>query len=85
MPTLGVPMHYTAEPLAKRGGTQTDWPVLDAVLASDSGGRPERPTSSATFALVIHPVTETDVVRVRRSVNRALREFGPAFDRLGTE
>jgi hypothetical protein len=83
MPTLDAPRFWQPAPPSDSVGTDTDWPILSAVLYTDAEGPIERPTSNLSFHFTPVPYVESDSMRVRRAVRRAVGEFGPAFDRLG--
>lgn len=84
MPTLEAMRLRGAAPPSDTAGTDTDWPILAiAVLYSDTDGPIERPTSSQSFSFTPALSVESDSLRIRRAVRRAVNEFGPAFDRLG--
>jgi hypothetical protein len=82
MPTLDAPKLWRPVPPDNGAGTDTDWPILmTAVLSTDAD---DRPTSNESFSFVAVMPVESDSRRVRRAVRRAVEEFGPAFDRLGS-
>ena len=86
MPTLDALELWRPAPPDDGAGTHTDWPILwTAVLSTDVDRQVERPTSNEAFAFVAAPHIDSDSIRVRRAVRRAVAEFGPAFDRLGGE
>ncbi len=86
MPTLDAPMQWRPAPPDDGSATDTDWPILATVmLRTDADGPVERPTSNQSFHFVVVTPVESDSIRVRRAVRRAVDEFGPAFDRLGGE
>ncbi len=86
MPTLDAPKLWRPAPPDDRAGTDTNWPILaTAVLCTDSDGPAERPTSNESFLIGAVSHVESNPMRVRRAVRRAVGEFGPTFDRLGGE
>jgi len=82
MPTLAAPVELRSLRLPKES-TKTDWPILlDALLFTDWGDALTRPTSNV-LSFTFEPMEEPETAVVRRAVRRAIRDFGPAFDRLG--
>jgi hypothetical protein len=87
MTTLAFGLRVSPNPWEKNAGTQTDWPVLmSAVLWSDPAGEAARPTRTEVFTITTSDASDDrPEAIVRRAVRRALDDFGPAFDRLGSE
>jgi len=82
MPTLDAPNFWRSAPPSD--SANTDWPILaTSVLYADASEPIEHPTTSLSFDLTAASPIESDAIRVRLAVRRAVEEFGPAFDRLG--
>lgn len=84
MPTLDAPTLWRVVPPDDGAVTDNDWPILTTVmLSTETDGPAEQPTRNATFLFAA--ASDSDSVRIRHVVKKAVAEFGPAFDRLGGE